>query len=255
MTDIIASEFLKVRTVRSTYGLFIAIVAMMLLGIVIEFGMTADWNSAPPDERANFAAADASVLVIPFAQFCMAALGALAITAEFGTGMIRPSLVAVPLRRNMVAGKAIVIGAVTLVAGQLVAFVTYLTAWLIAGDLPAPIWPWPTMSDGFGQVASYGLSIAVAGLVGLGLGLVIRSSAGALISLGALLFILPSMVLLIPDPWDARIASVMLTNLPNQLAGNSVEGVLSPLGALVAVIAHVVIALGAGAIMLVNRDA
>jgi ABC-2 type transport system permease protein len=252
---VIASEYLKVRTVRSSYGLLIGIAAMMLLGIMIEFGMTNDWNSSPPQEQAAFAAADASVLVIPFAMFCMAALGALAATSEFGTGMIRPSLVAVPLRRSLVAGKAIVVAAVTLAVGQLVAFGTYVTAWLIAGDLPAPIWPYESFSGGLATVASNGLGVGVAGLVGLGIGLVVRSTAGALISLGALLFILPTMSLLIPAPWGTRVASVMLTNLPNQLAGTSAEGLLSPLGALVAMIAQVVIAMGAGAFLLAKRDA
>ncbi len=254
MNDVIVSEFLKVRTVRSTYGLFAAIAAMMVLGTIMVFGMTADYDTAPPAEQAHFGAADASVLVIPFAQFCLAALGALVITSEFGTGMIRPSLVAVPRRRTIVAAKAAVVAGVTLAIGQLVAFGTFFISNAIAGGRPAPIWPWPSVSDAFGTVSSLGLSVMIAGLVGLGIGLLVRSTAGALVSIGALLFVLPGMAFFLPSPWDDRVASVMLPNLAHQLAGTSEQGVLSPLGALITMVVYVVVAVGAGALALSRRD-
>jgi ABC-2 type transport system permease protein len=254
MTDVIASEFLKVRTVRSTYALLAAVAAMMVLGMIVVFGMTADFDSSPPNQQALFGAADATVVVIPFAQFCLAALGALVITSEDGTGMIRPSLVAVPGRRTFVAAKAAVVAGVTLVLGQVVAFGTFFISKAIAGDRPAPLWPWESVADASGTVASLGLSVMVAGLVGLGIGLMVRSSAGAMVSVGALLFILPSAVYFLPSPWDDRVGSVMLPNLAHQLAGTSEEGLLSPLGALVAMVAYVVVAIGGGALALSRRD-
>jgi hypothetical protein len=254
MNDVMASEFMKMRTVRSTYGLLAAIAAMMVLGTIVVFGMTADYDTAPPAERAHFGAADASVLVIPFAQFCLAALGALVITAEFSTGMIRPSLVAVPRRRTMVAAKAAVVAGVTLVVGQVVAFGAFFLSNAIAGGRPAPIWPWESVSDAFGTVASLGLSVMIAGLVGLGIGLVVRSSAGALVSIGALMFVLPSVAFFLPSPWDGRVASVMLPNLAHQLAGTSEQGVLSSLGALITMAAYVVVAIGLGGLALSRRD-
>lgn len=254
MNDVIASELLKVRTVRSTYGLLAAIVAMMLLGTFIVFAMTNDWDSAPASEKALFDAADATVLVIPFAQFCLAALGALVITSEFSTGMIRPSLVAVPSRRTMVAGKAAVVAGVSLIVGQLAAFVMFFISMAIAGGRPAPIWPWTSVGDAFGTVASLGLSVMIAGLVGFGIGVVVRSTAGALISIGALLFVMPSAAFFLPAPWDGRVASVMLPNLAPQLAGTAVQGELSPLGAGITMVVYLVLALGAAAMALTRRD-
>jgi hypothetical protein len=254
MNDVIASEYLKIRTVRSTYALFAAIFATMVLGMIVVIGITADFDSSPLDERAHFSAADASVLVIPFAQFCLAALGALAITSEFGTGMIRPSLVAVPRRRTVVAAKVAVIAGVTLVAGQLIAFGTFFLSKVIAGGHPAPLWPWNSDSDAFGMVVSNGLSLMVAALVGLGLGLLIRSSAGTLVTLGALLFILPSVAFFLPGQWDVRVASVMLPNLAPQLSGTLAEGQLSPVGALITMVVYLVVAIGGGAVALSRRD-
>jgi hypothetical protein len=254
MRNVIAAEYLKIRSVRSTYALFGAILAMMALGVIVVIGMTADFDSSSLDERAHFSAADASVVVIPFAQFCLATLGALAITSEFGTGMMRPSLVAVPRRRTVVGAKTAVVAGVTLVAGQLIAFGTFFLSKAIAGRHPAPLWPWKSVSDALGTVASLGLAVMVASVVGLGLGLLIRSTAGTLVTLGALLFILPTVAFFLPSPWDVRVASVMLPNLADQLAGTSVRGVLSPLGALITMVVYLVVAIGGGAVALSRRD-
>lgn len=254
MTDIIASELLKVRTVRSSYALLAAVGAMLALGTMMVIGMTVDFDSSPPAEQALFAGADASVIVVPFTQFCLAAFGALAITAEFGTGMIRPSLVAVPARRSMVAGKAAVVGGLTLVAGMIISFAAVGISKLIAGGHPRPLWPYSSDGDLVRAALANGVSIMVLGLVGLGLGLVIRSTAGALISITALLLVLPTVAFFLPRPWDARVASVMLPNLPAQLSGQSDFGVLSPLGAGGVLAAYAIVALGAGTWALTRRD-
>jgi ABC-2 type transport system permease protein len=254
VNDVIASEFLKIRTVRSSYALLAAIGAIIVIGAIAVIGMTVDFDHSPVAEQALFDAADASIVVIPFTQFILAAFGALAVTSEFGTGMIRPSLVAVPARKAFVAAKVVVVAAVTLVVGQLVSFGTFLVSKLIAGGHPAPLWPWKSTSAALGQLLGNGLSIMVIGLVGLGVGLVVRSTAGALISLVALLLVMPTMAFLIPKPWDERVASVMLPNLAPQVSGTTGIGVLSPAAALAVMAAYLVVALGAGALALVRRD-
>jgi hypothetical protein len=254
MTDVFASELLKARTVRSSYALLAVVGAMLALGVIMVIGMTVDFDHSSAAEQAKFAGADASVIVVPFTQFCFAAFGALAITAEFGTGMIRPSLVAVPRRRAMIAGKVAVVGGLTLVLGQLVAFAAYLVSRLIAGGHPAPLWPYHSTSDGVRAALSNGVSIMVLGLVGLGVGMLVRSTAGALITIVGLLLILPSVAFFVPDPWGARVASVMLPNLAGQLSGNAEIGTMSPAWAAAVMAAWVVAALGAGALALSGRD-
>lgn len=254
MTDIIASEFLKIRTVRSSYALLAAVGVMLALGTIMVIGMTVDFDSSPAAEQATFAGADASVIVIPFAQFCLAAFGALAVTSEFGTGMIRPSLVAVPRRRAFVAGKVVVVGGLTLLVGMLVAVAAFLVGKLIAGGHPAPLWPYESASDEVAAVLGNGLSIMVVGLVGLGVGLIVRSTAGALITIVALLLVLPTVAFFVPQPWDLRVASVMLPNLAGQVSGTGEVGLLSPIGALAVLAIYVASALGAGTLALARRD-
>jgi hypothetical protein len=97
--------------------------------------VTADWGRSTPDVRAAFAAADPSVMVIPFAQFASGVLGALAITSEYANGMIRTVLVAVPQQAAVLCAKASVVGvgAPAMGEGALVAMGGYLVVALGGG--------------------------------------------------------------------------------------------------------------------------
>jgi ABC-2 type transport system permease protein len=241
MTDVIASEWLKIRSVRSTYYVLAAAASAVLLGALLAVGQVAEWNSASPESRAGFRDGDIGIVVLPLAQFCLAALGALAITAEYGTGMIRTSLVAVPRRASLLAGQAPIVAAVTLACGQAVAFATFAVGRMIIGDRHnAPV---PSVPDAIPALLGSGLVMMVCGLVGLGLGAVIRSTAGTFIALSALLFVLPMSAQFLPPPWDDRVSTVMLPNLG------------SPPAALAGLAAYGVIALAAGTLALTRRDA
>lgn len=98
-------------------------------------------------------------------------------------------------------------------------------------------------------------SLVLMGLLGLGLGFVLRSTAGALVTLCALLFVLPSLTLILPEPWNGRVYSVMLPSLAPQLSGEMSGTPLSPLQAGLVMLAYLVVALGAGALTLLRRDA
>ncbi|SFP04002.1 ABC-2 family transporter protein [Amycolatopsis arida] len=255
MNDVLGSEWLKVRTVRSTYYLVGASVLALVVGGVVSFLMTADWDSTAPAERASFGAADASVLSIPVTEFCLGVLAALAIAGEYTTGMIRTSLTAVPQRLRFFAAKSAVVAALALVVGLVIAALSAMVTALVVGDRPAPIAPWPSLGEAVPPVLAGGLSIMVVALVAVGVGAAVRSSAGALVTVTLVLFVLPVVALLLPGPWNARAYAVMLPNLAEQLAGDVTDPVLSPLGAAIAMVVWAATALGAGAYTLARRDA
>lgn len=211
MKDVIASEWLKLRTVRSTYGLLGAAAGILLPAAGISAAMIADWDGSGADARALFASADPSVLIMPFAQFCLAALGALAITSEHATGMVRTSSVAVPDRRRLFAARAVVVALLAFVAGQLIALASMAAGHLLTGDRPAPIAAVTGPADAFQQ----GLLLTASAVVGLGLGALIRSTAGTFVALAALIFVLPALAAFLP--WD--VAAYMLPNLAGLGAG------------------------------------
>ncbi|MGM1059178.1 ABC transporter permease [Saccharothrix sp. Mg75] len=255
MTGVLSSELLKIRSVRSTTYLLLAIALTLLAGAVISYLMTADWDTAPPDRQQRFDRADPSVIVVPFAQFCLGALGALAVTSEYGTGMIRAALVSVPRRGAFLLAKTAVVAAVALVVGALAVGASYAAGELITGDRPEPISAHASLGDALPTLLADTASLVLLALVGLGLGFLLRSTAGALVTLCALLFILPVVTLLLPPPWNERVYAVMLPNLAPQLAGTVPEPPLTPSAAALTMVVYLVLVLGAGATALLRRDA
>jgi hypothetical protein len=258
MNDIIAGEWAKIRSLRSTYYLLGAALLAIVVGAVLSFLIVTSWDDSSATDKAHFPGADASIVVLPFVLCVVAAFGGLAITGEYGSGMMRTSLVAVPQRRALLWGKATVVAAVAFVLGQVVSFGITLIELPIVGDRPAPINPWPHgLASAAAPAFASGLLVAMVTLVALGLGAVIRSTAGMLVSMITLLYVLPSVVAFLPSPWDVRVAAVLPLNLATALASSAAttNSPLSPTGAALLMVGYVAVALGAGAYVMSTRDA
>jgi ABC-type transport system involved in multi-copper enzyme maturation permease subunit len=254
MRDVIASEWLKLRSVRSTYALLGALVLLLAGAWAVDTAMVAAWDAAPPAEKATFDTANMAVVVVPLAQFLLAILAALVMTSEYRTGSIGLTLTAVPDRRRLLAAKAVLTGLVTAVAGGVVVLASTLLSLQAAGARPAPLKPFTSAADALAFGLSMEASLLVAALVGLGLGAVIRSSAGAVAAVTGLLFIAPVAAAYLPDPWNRRMSGVLLGTLADQLAGHA-GALLAPAAAAALLCLYLVAALGAGALVLTRRDA
>lgn len=254
MKAVLSSEWLKLRSVTSTYHAIGAAALAIVLGIVWTL-----YVNGLADERGSLQAAAPEQGFLPLVQLSLTVLGVLAITSEYATGMIRTSLAVVPRRDTLLLAKAGVIGLATFLAATLILLVTYSASRLIASghqlgfnetDLAADL---PML---FASVAS----VVALAWVGLGLGTALRSTAGAIVSVVALLFILPGVVNYLPAPWNTRIATLLLTNLVPQLAGQRLssrlgDGLLPPWAALVALLTYPAVALAVGFYLLKRRDA
>jgi ABC-2 type transport system permease protein len=116
-----------------------------------------------------------------------------------------------------------------------------------------------SLADDLPLLLASGLSAAVLALVGLGLGTVTRSTAGGIVSVVAVLFVLPAVANYLPDPWNTRVSSLLPTSLVSQLAGERLstrlgDGVLPPAAALVVLLGYAVIAVTAGVVAIRRRD-
>jgi hypothetical protein len=90
-------------------------------------------------------------------------------------------------------------------------------------------------------------------------GAVLRSTAGAIVSLVVVWYVAPIVALHLGAPWDERVSSALLSNLPAELSGapalsGAGHAALSPAGALAAMAGYVVAALGAAGVALSRRD-
>ncbi|MFI6294225.1 ABC transporter permease [Nonomuraea sp. NPDC050790] len=254
MRAVLASEWLKLRSVGSTGYAVGAASLVTVLGI----GWTL-YVASLADEHGSVTAAAPEVGFLPLAQISLAVLGVLAITSEQASGMLRTSLAAVPRRGRLLFAKAVVVGGVTLAAGTAILISTYTISRLIAGDR-ALGFNQTGLLDGLPTVLASSLSVAVLALVGLGLGAATRSTAAGIVSVVSLLFVLPGVANYLPAPWNTRIASIMLPNLTSQIAGERLsrrlgDGVLPPWAALLVLIAYGAAALLAGYLLLRRRDA
>ncbi|AVH95436.1 MULTISPECIES: ABC transporter permease subunit [Streptomyces] len=176
--DALASEWTKIRSVRSTMW---TLGVMILLMVVIGLGVAAIASSAEAPMGEETALAFGFFGMLP-ASICVITLGVLTIASEYGTGMIRTTLTACPSRARVLTAKAIVffllVFTVTTVVATLVALAQ--VALVDAAEPSADEWLRATVGAG-----AY---LAALGLLSLAIGTLIRHSAGAItVMIGLLL--------------------------------------------------------------------
>ncbi|MDQ1356262.1 MAG: type transport system permease protein [Acidimicrobiaceae bacterium] len=228
LPDVLGSEWTKLRTVRSTYWtLLAAAVAMIGLSVIVCSVYVAQYASLSVKDKATFDPITSSLAGGFLAQLAIAVLGVLVITSEYGSGMIRATFAAVPQRLTVLAAKASVFAGVTFVVSTVACFVAFFAGQAILSSkgigvgLGAP--------GALRIVVGSGLYLAVLGLLALGLGTIIRRTAGAIASVFGLIFVLPSLALLLPSSMDA-IQKYLPSNAGQALIGGGSRGTndLSP---------------------------
>lgn len=200
--NIVRSEFCKFRSVRSTYWTLFAAVVFNIGLAALEAIILPSHLSA--HDKASLDSVRVSLGGIHLSQVAFGVLGVLVITSEYGTGMIRASLSAVPQRRLMLTAKAIVFAVSALIVGIFASFTAYFVfqAFLSGDGLRSSI------SDPgvLRAVTGGGLYLTVLGLFGLGLGTIIRVSAGAIATLFGVLFVPQLLAQLLPQSWQTTIS-------------------------------------------------
>ncbi len=124
LASAVRSEWTKIRSVRSTYWTLIALLVVSIgLDALISAAAASHLNSHPGD-KVGFDPTQVSLFAFfELGQLIIAVLGALAITAEYSTGMIRTSLTVQPRRGTIYTAKAAVFGGVALVISFFTSFV------------------------------------------------------------------------------------------------------------------------------------
>ncbi|HEX7270014.1 MAG TPA: ABC transporter permease subunit [Streptosporangiaceae bacterium] len=195
------SEITKIRSVRSTYWTLLALVVVTIgLGAIACAGA-----ASHPQEinRASFDAVQNSLGGLYVAQLVIAVLGALTITSEYSTGMIRTSLAVQPRRGTVFAAKALVFAAVSLVTGLVTCFASFFIGQAILSG--------SQLSVTLGQpnvlraVIGGALFLVVCGMLAYGLGAILRSTAAAITAAVGLLFVLSILVNFLPASWQANV--------------------------------------------------
>lgn len=212
-TRILDAEWTKIRSVRSTVWTLTAMVVVSVgLTAAICFGVAGELGEGGENESPG----SFVLWGLLFGQIAALALGVLIATSEYSSGMIRATLAAVPRRPAVIAAKAMVLGAILMVLGALTSFASYL-----AGNFFLD-------REGFGlalddpgvlrAIVGGGLYLAVLGIFGLGLGVLIRHTAGALTTGIALIFVVGNLVGLIPGAIGEWLNKLMPGNAGSEIA-------------------------------------
>lgn len=256
-TNVLASEWTKIRSVRSTYWtLFAAAATTIGLSAIVCAVLVAQYAHLTPKDKAAFNPASLSLTGGVLAQLAIAVLGVMVITNEYASGMIRTTFAAVPQRLTVLAAKATVFTGVTLVVTTTACFIAFFIgqAILSAKDIGVGI----GAPGALRTVVGTGLYLAVLGLLALGIGTLIRKTAGAITAVFGMIFVLPAIAALLPSSMEA-IQKYLPSNAGEAIinGGTSANGAdsLSPWVGLGVFCLYAVVALGAAAFTLVRRDA
>lgn len=251
------SEWTKIRSVRST-------VWTLTAAIIIAVGISAlgNWgqSSHTHESAAVLARKDLvyrSMFGIMLGQLVMVVFGALAVTSEYATGMIRTSLSAQPRRISVYAAKFVVVALVAFVVGEIISFASFLIGvhfWAAKGVHLS------LGSHGALQaVIGGGLYLDGAALLAFGIGAALRHTAGAITTGVFLLFVATIIVNFMPDSWQADIDKYLPANAGSQVwATQHTAEVGTAFGAwagFAVYMAYAVIALLAGLWVFQRKDA
>lgn len=207
--DAVASEWTKIRSVRATvWTLGVMIVLMLAIGLGAALLVAAEGGRLRNDPVLGL-----GFFGVLLGSICVITLGVLTIGSEYSTGMIRTTLTACPSRGRVLVAKSIVFFSLSFV-------VTTVTASVVAGLQTMILDGASASADAWLRgTVGVGLYIAALGLLSLGVGAIVRHSAGAItIMIGVVL--LPLVLALFMFADDLRRLQLFLIDysIPNQLS-------------------------------------
>jgi ABC-2 type transport system permease protein len=258
---LLLAEWTKIRSVRSTFWTLIVFV-VLTVGLTALFTalVVSAWGNHTPRAAARDAtiAADPVSFVlgagINLGQLALIVLGVLVITTEYSTGVIRASLLAVPRRIPMLLAKAAVFAALLLVLAEIVTFASFFigSAMLHSKVVVSLSDPGVTRA-----VIGSGLYLTMMGLFALGIGGLIRHSAGAIATAIGAVLILPILSGLLPGSWGAHVNAYLPEQAGSLItqAHQSSTALLSPWQGFGVFGIWTALLLAASGYLLVRRDA
>ncbi|MCO8271652.1 ABC transporter permease [Actinoplanes sp. TRM 88003] len=242
---VVAAEWTKFSSLRSTWiTTGISVLLLIAFGAIASASFSGD----------NLSAVDLALSGSIMAALAVGVLGALLGASEYTTGMIRATLAAVPRRTPVLWAKSLVAGLAAVVMMTAGAFAAFALGSAVLNNGVAEM---ALGDDGVLRVLfGAGLYLGLVAVLGVALGMLVRSSAGAIAILAGLLLIVPGLAALLPD----AIADAITPYLPSN-AGNAVmaltqsDGSLAPWTGLAVFAGYVILTLVAAAFRLKKSDA
>ncbi|MFZ4895642.1 ABC transporter permease subunit [Plantibacter sp. Mn2098] len=250
---ILRSEQIKLFSLRSTWWALATIVFLQVaVGTLMSFGMVSSFRGeTPPGADGAAIGMQVATFGVFLAQLIAAVLGALAITGEYSTGMIRSTLTAAPGRLSTLFAKAIVVATALFVTGivGVAATVAATTPILAPSGLTID-------ASSIGPLTLSALYLAMIAVFSLTIGFLLRSGAGAIGAGLAVILVAPIMVSMIPGEVAQTVATILPSNAGQSMFTHPMSGSgLEPWQGFLVLLAWIIVGLVAAGTALRRRDA
>jgi ABC-type transport system involved in multi-copper enzyme maturation permease subunit len=208
---VVRSEWTKLWTLRSTrWSLLVATVLTIGFPILASTVISSHWGSRSPADRAHFNPLDPALIGSQIAQLAIGVLGVLVITGEYSTGMIRASLSAVPKRLPVLWGKTIVFAFVTFALMLPSVLIAFFASQSILSRHHANLhWSDPHVAR---AVIGASLYLVVIAVLTVGLGTILRNTAGGIATFAAIFFVVPPLMDVLPQSWNDAVSPYLPSN-------------------------------------------
>jgi ABC-2 type transport system permease protein len=237
---VIRSEWIKFTTLRST----LAVLGAAMLGMVA-IGAILGYNTRhlTPNLDPNDIAASSPLQGYYLGQLLIGVLGVLFVTGEYSTGMIRTTMVAVPKRLPVLWAKLLVFVGVTLTTMVTMSIAAFLVGEGIIGHYrPAYSLSSP---HALRVVIGTGVYLTFMGMIGAGIGWIVRSTPGAIVTYLGLILVIPVLFGNVLGNWGKHVAeylpsqagSAFISIIPDGLSASPWVGIFVMAGWVAAVLA------------------
>ena len=249
------SEWTKLRTVRSTmWALVFTVISIIGLGVLLSAIVVGHWDHRTLSEITGFDPLLYSFAGLNVAQLSVGVLGVLVMTSEYATGVIRLTFGATPQRRLLLGAKVLTFSLVVAV----VSLISCVAVFFICQAMLASKHAGVSITDPgvLRAVLGGAAKMVLIGVIAVGVGAIVRHTAGAVAVLFAVLLIIPGLVQLLPQPWNNNITLY----LPSS-AGAAMSAVvrfpnlLAPGAGFLVLLAYAAATIGVAMALLVRRDA
>lgn len=254
----VRSEWAKLASLRgTTFKLALAFLLSVGLTALLALIIGATWDDASAAARAEHDPTAISLFGSIFSMIVFAVLGATAVTSEYASGMIRLTLTATPRRGRVLAAKAAVVAGTTLVAGLVTAVVSFLVAQAVLASYGVPS---VALGDGgaLRTVLGDGVLTPVLPLIAVALGFALRSTAGAVTSVLAIVFLPGILGGVLPSWWRDNVLGYLPGAAAEAISSGHLESstaTLAPGLAALVLAGWLVVFLGGAWAVLERRDA
>jgi len=252
---VVVSEWTKLRSLRSTlWSLFAAVLLTILFPVLFAAITSSHWGSMSPHERADRHPLDIALAGVNVSQLAIAVLGVLVITGEYSTGMIRSSFTAVPKRLPVLWAKTAVFAIVALLLMVPPVVIAFFSSQAILSrhHILQISFSHPGVAR---SVIGGAVYLMLVGIFALGIGAIVRNTAGAIATFAGIFFVIPPLMNILPSNWNHAISKYLPSEAGRQLFSiihdaNS----LSPTAGGFLFAGYCALTLAIAAVLLIRRD-